>query len=58
MVVGQSEESQFDIGVQLGVFSTSTTHIFEQNWPWFGLALLVVLVAYFVMLSVVYGVKS
>lgn len=42
----------------MGVFSTAHTRIFNDNWPYLGLGLLVLLALYFMVLSVMYGIKA
>ena len=58
VVIGQSAHSQFDFGVQVGLFKTSTIHAFEDNWGWFAVALLIAMATYFIVLTFVYGYKS
>lgn len=58
VVIGQSEFSQFDIGVQVSLFPTSIKHIFEDHWGYFAFGLFCLLALYFMVLTVMYGVKS
>jgi len=58
VVVGQSEESQFDLGLQVSMVSTSTKHLFEDNWGYFAIGCFLLLAAYLLILTVVYGVKA
>ena len=58
VVIGQSEHSQFDIGYQVGLFTTQNVNYFESNWGYFALGLFLLLALYLAVLSVMYGVKA
>ena len=58
VVIGQSEESQFDIGLQVSLFPTPVLHVFQDYWGYFALGLFILLGLYFMILSIMYGVKS
>ena len=58
VVIGQNDYSQFDMGVQLSLFSTHNTHLFEENWGYFALGLFALLALYFLVLTLVYTYKA
>lgn len=58
VVIGQSDFSRFDLGVQVSLFPTTINHLFQDHWGYFALGLFILLAAYLMILTVMYGVKS
>ena len=58
VVIGQSELSQFDIGVQVSLFPTTLNHLFQDHWGYFALGLFCLLALYLVVLTIMYKLKA